>query len=160
MRERAVEARLGGAAFAVITVGDGVARALRERFGWQHVTVVRNTFPMPDPLPEPPPKPSGAVYAGRLAPFRELEVVAAASRRVDLPVTLVGPADETWLARFDPGRALVRPSLPVADVDALLTCAGLALVTLSDHSEIPAGHAQQDLSRCPGRRAGHRHGSR
>jgi glycogen synthase len=131
-RERAVEARLGSRAAAVITVGEGVARALRAAYGWQHVTVVRNTFPMPDPLPTPPDTPVGAVYAGRLAPYRELEAIAVASRRVDLPITLVGPADETWLARFDPGRAQVRPPLPVDDVDALLTGAGLALVTHSD----------------------------
>ncbi|HEY6797248.1 MAG TPA: glycosyltransferase [Kineosporiaceae bacterium] len=131
-RESAVEARLGGAAAAVITVGDGVARALRDRYGWRHVTVVRNTFPMPDPLPSPPTRPVGAVYAGRLAPYRELEAIADASRRLDLPITLLGPADDTWLARFDPGAARVRPPLPVDEVDALLTGAGLALVTHSD----------------------------
>jgi glycosyltransferase involved in cell wall biosynthesis len=131
-REQAVEARLGAQAAAVLTVGDGVARALRSAYGWRHVTVVRNTFPMPDPLPAAPDAPTGAVYAGRLAPYRELEAVAEASRRVDLPITLVGPADETWLSRFDPGRAQVRPPLPVDDVDALLTGAGLALVTHSD----------------------------
>jgi glycogen synthase len=130
--ERAVEARLGSAADAVITVGDGVARELRARYGWRHVTVVRNTFPLPDPLPAAPASPAGAVYAGRLAPYRELEVIAAASRRVDLPITLVGPADETWLGRFDAGRARVRPALPVDEVDGLLTAAGLALVTHSD----------------------------
>jgi glycosyltransferase involved in cell wall biosynthesis len=131
-REQAAEARLGAQAAAVLTVGDGVARALRGAYGWRHVTVVRNTFPMPDPLPAAPAAPTGAVYAGRLAPYRELEAVAEASRRVDLPITLVGPADETWLSRFDPGRAQVRPPLPVDDVDALLTGAGLALVTHSD----------------------------
>jgi len=131
-QESALEARLGAGAAAVITVGDGVARALRERYGWPHVTVVRNTFPLPDPLPAAPERPVGAVYAGRLAPYRELEAIAAASRLVDLPITLVGPADETWLGRFDPGRATVRAALPVDDVDTLLTGAGLALVTHSD----------------------------
>jgi hypothetical protein len=43
-RERAAERRLGGAAAAVITVGDGLAEALRSDYGWD-VTVVRNTFP-------------------------------------------------------------------------------------------------------------------
>lgn len=131
-REARIEGMLGRRAAAVITVGDGVAGALRTRYGWQHVTVVRNTFPLPDQLPTAPPTPVGAVYAGRLAPYRELETIAAASRRIDLPITLVGPADDTWLARFDPGRASVRPPLPVDDVDALLTGAGLALVTHSD----------------------------
>jgi glycosyltransferase involved in cell wall biosynthesis len=131
-RERIAEARLGTAAAAVLTVGDGVARELRARYGWRHVTVVRNTFPVPDPLPAPPARPTGAVYAGRIAPYRELEAVAAASRHLDLPITIVGPADETWLARFDPGTAQLRPALPVDEVDALLTSAGLALVTHSD----------------------------
>jgi len=131
-QESALEARLGAGAAAVITVGDGVARALRERYGWPHVTVVRNTFPLPDPLPAAPERPVGAVYAGRLAPYRELEAIAAASRLVDLPITLVGPADETWLGRFDPGRTTVRGPAPVAEVDDLLADAGLALVTHSD----------------------------
>lgn len=130
--EAGVESALGALAAAVITVGDGVADALRSRYGWSHVTVVRNTFPMPDPLPAAPTAPTGAVYAGRLAPFRELEAIAEASLRLELPITLIGPADETWLSRFDPGRAVVRPPLPVDDVDGLLTTAGLALVTHSD----------------------------
>jgi glycogen(starch) synthase len=134
-REARVEAELGGRATAVITVGDGVADALREAYGWRHVTVVRNTFPLPQPLPEAPPSPVGAVYAGRLAPFRELEAIAEASRRTDLPITLVGPADSTWLTRFDPGLASVRSALPVDEVDTLLTAAGLALVTHSDRWE-------------------------
>jgi glycosyltransferase involved in cell wall biosynthesis len=131
-REARVEAELGGRAAAVITVGEGVADALRSAYGWSHVTVVHNTFPLPDPFPTAPAAPVGAVYAGRLAPFRELEAIAEASRRVDLPITLIGPADETWLGRFDAGRATVRPALPVDDVDTLLTTAGLALVTHSD----------------------------
>jgi len=131
-REARIEADLGSRATAVITVGDGVAGALRERYGWGHITVIRNTFPLPAVLPAAPPAPTGAVYAGRLAPYRELEAIAAASRLVDLPITLLGPADETWLASFDPGLALLRPALPVDDVDQLLTTAGLALVTHSD----------------------------
>ncbi len=48
-REAAAEARLGRLADAVVTVGDGVARALRSAYGWDHVVVVRNTFPGPAP---------------------------------------------------------------------------------------------------------------
>jgi glycogen(starch) synthase len=131
-REQRIEAELGSRAAAVITVGEGVADVLRRRYRWRHVTVVRNTFPLPTVLPAAPAEPTGAVYAGRLAPYRELETIAAASRLLDLPVTLLGPADETWLASFDPGRAQVRPALPVDDVDRLLNEAGLALVTHSD----------------------------
>ena len=45
-RERAREAEIGSRAAAVITVGEGVAGALREAYWWQHVHVVRNTFPL------------------------------------------------------------------------------------------------------------------
>ncbi len=133
-RERALERRLGGRADAVITVGDGVAQALRTAYGWQDVVVIRNTFPFVEPGP-PAARPAGLIYAGRLAAYRELEVIAAASARLDLPVTLIGPSDDTWLARFDPGRARVLPACPPSDVDALLGAAGLVLVTHSDRWE-------------------------
>ncbi len=133
-RERRVEAEIGSRAAAVITVGEGVARALRQAYAWPHLHVVRNTFPLLDPAQAPtvPPAPTAAVYAGRLAPYRELETIAAASTRLDLPVSLIGPADETWLASFDAGRATVGPARPVEEVDRLLAAAGLALVTHSD----------------------------
>ncbi|MCF2532669.1 glycosyltransferase family 4 protein [Yinghuangia soli] len=137
-REARLEAELGGRAAAVVTVGEGVADALRDRYGWQHVTVVQNTFPSGTaaasvPLPE---RPSGAVYAGRIAPYREIETIVAAAR--ELPgfgVTLVGPSDDTYLAALDRGPAEIRAALPVDDVDALLRGTGLALVTHSDRWE-------------------------
>ncbi len=136
-RERRIEARLGGTAAAVITVGEGVADVLRERYGWRHVVVVRNTFPSPGPQsPRVGAAPSGLIYAGRLAAFRELETVAAASEPITddlgLPVTLIGPADPTWLAAFDAGRARVLAAIPPEEVDALLAAAGLVLVTHSN----------------------------
>ncbi|MBK7721419.1 MAG: glycosyltransferase family 4 protein [Austwickia sp.] len=140
-RERALEARLGAGARAVITVGDGVAAALRAAYGWDHITVVRNTFPYVEParLGADAERPAGLVYAGRLAAYRELEVIAAASHRLEaelgLPVTLMGPGDDTWLARFDPGRARIAPPAPADDVDAVLRSAGLVLVTHSDRWE-------------------------
>lgn len=132
-RERRLEARLGGSASVVLTVGDGVAEELRRRYGWTHVTVVRNTFVRA--AGGPPETPTGAVYAGRLAPWRELEVIAAASPRSPVPITLIGPADETWLASFDAGTAVVRPPVPVERVTALLQEAGIALVTHGDRFE-------------------------
>jgi glycosyltransferase involved in cell wall biosynthesis len=126
-----VERRLGRDAAAVLTVGDGVADELRHRHGWEHVSVVRNTFPL-QPAPTSLPAPTAALYAGRLAPYRELEVLAAASLLVDLPLEAMGPADQTWLAAFDPGRLAVGPARPVDVVDARLAAAGLALVTHSD----------------------------
>lgn len=152
--ERAQEARLGGSATAVITVGEGVAQALRRRYGWTQVVVVRNTFPAaaslagrpdvgtgrtgPDPSDQPdvsPAAPTGLIYAGRLAAYRELETIAAASHRIALPVCLIGPADTTWLAGFDSGRAVIHPPCPPDQVDEWLTRAGLVLVTHSDRWE-------------------------
>jgi glycogen(starch) synthase len=134
-REARLEARLGAGAAIVLTVGDGVADALRERYGWPQVRVVRNTFPRAQPREPRIGGPSGAVYAGRIAPYRELEVIAKASRSIDLPITLIGPTDAEFLARFDPGRARIRDSLPADEVDAVLADAGLALVTHSDKWE-------------------------
>jgi len=131
-RERRLEKEFGRQAAAVLTVGEGVATALREDYGWPHVHVVRNTFE-PRIMDVPAlTEPDGAVYAGRLAPYRELEVIAAASHSLDLPVTLIGPADRSWLARFEPGVATVRSPTSIEDVDRVLAEAGIALVTHSD----------------------------
>lgn len=134
-RERRLEARLGGSAAAVLTVCDGVADALGRRYGWRNITVVRNSFPF---QPEPPAAltaPTGLVYAGRVAAFRELETISAASADVALPITVVGPADETFLSSFDRGRIDVVPVLPLAGASELIVSAGLSLVTHSDKWE-------------------------
>lgn len=132
LRERREEARLGTQAAAVITVGDGVADALKRRYGWTHLHVIRNTFP--PAAGGPPAAAVGAVYAGRLAPHRELETIARASRELPVPVTLIGPADETWLAGYDAGGAAVQAPIAADAVTTLLQQAGIALVTLSDAS--------------------------
>lgn len=131
-RQARLEGTLGARAAFVLTVGEGVASALRQRYGWPDVRVVRNTFPRTQIPDARPGGPTGAVYAGRIAPYRELEVIARASRSTSLPITLIGPADAQFLARFDPGRATVEGSLPADEVDAVLAKAGLALVTHSD----------------------------
>ncbi len=131
------EAALGGLADAVITVGDGVARALHELHGWDNIAVVRNTFPLRDEMPSLPEAPQGLVYAGRVAAFRELEVIAKASNRIGLPIEICGPADDTWLTRFDRGRATVVPALPLDEASDHLARAGLSLVT---HSNRWANH--------------------
>ncbi|UGQ09518.1 glycosyltransferase [Yinghuangia sp. ASG 101] len=137
-REAKIEGELGHRAAAVITVGAGVADALRARYGWRHVTVVQNTFPSGTAAADVaiPDAPEGAVYAGRIAPYREIEAIVGAARGLpDVRVTLVGPADETYLAALDRGPCDVRTALPVDEVDALLRRAGLALVTHSDRWE-------------------------
>ncbi|MBU6213932.1 MAG: glycosyltransferase family 4 protein [Actinomycetales bacterium] len=181
LRDRATEQRLGASAAAVITVGDGVAQALRQRYGWQHVHVVRNTFPLnsdgsatvgaaeesaTQSIAEsqfsrttlanhpadaalasagsagehaPMPQPKGLVYAGRVDAHRELETVIAAAHMLDLLVTLIGPADDGWLARhrdaLQAAGVAVRPALPVDGVTALLREQGLALITHTDTFE-------------------------
>lgn len=140
-RERAVERRLGQHAAAVITVGDGVAAALRRDYGWPHVVVVRNTFPLrADDGSSLPERPAGLVYAGRVDAHRELEtVLAAAPLLPGLPVTLLGPADEVWVGAHAPqlqssGVRLEAP-VPVPEVTAAMRAAGVALVTHSDRFE-------------------------
>jgi len=131
-REAKLEGELGARAAIVLTVGEGVAGELRERYAWRDVRVVRNTFPR---VPAPAQReggPAAAMYAGRIAPYRELEVIARASRSTPLPITLMGPADGQFLARFDPGLARLQDSRPAGEVDALLAAAGLALITHSD----------------------------
>ena len=130
-RDRRLEAELGGIAAVVLTVGDGVADALRRAYGWEHVRVVRNTFSARTP-PAGVPSPQALVYAGRVAAYRELEVIAAASWQVDLPITIVGPADHEWLDGFDRGTTEVLPPEDLDQVDARLAAAGAALVTHSD----------------------------
>jgi glycogen synthase len=133
--ERRSEKRLGDRASAVLTVGEGLAAKLRALYGWKHVTVVRNSFPVPDKTESGrPTRPQAALYAGRLAAGRDLETVAAASWSVALPVRLLGPVDESWSASFDPGRCTVDAPVELREVDNALRTAGLALVPLSDSS--------------------------
>ena len=137
-RERHVERRVGARAAAVITVSPGIADLLGGWHGWPDVQVVRNSFPLAaggsgEGAGGAPDSPAGAVYAGRIAPYRELETVAAAAAALaPFPVTLMGPADETYLASFDAGPALVVSAGTDGEVEARLRHAGLALVTHSD----------------------------
>ena len=132
-REHRVERAVGGRAAAVITVGPGVAGALRrDHPDWREIAVVRNSFPERADTPPVSRPPTGAVYAGRLARDRELETIAAASRSTELPLTLMGPADESWLSGFDRARCRVLPAGTLTEVDERLTHAGIALVTHSD----------------------------
>ncbi|MDX6285628.1 MAG: hypothetical protein QOG53_1113 [Frankiales bacterium] len=133
-RDRKEEGRLGRQAIAVLTVGPGLAELLRDTYGWSNVLVVRNSFPLrPDNERPPPGPPMGAVYAGRISAYRELEtVIAAADRLQPLEVTLIGPADAEYAAGLRTGRVQVRPPLPLDEALALIRAAGIALVTHSD----------------------------
>ncbi|GAA4110134.1 hypothetical protein GCM10022415_03660 [Knoellia locipacati] len=135
-RERLEEGRLARDAAAVVTVGAGVADALRsDHPDWPRVTVVRNTFPLRDdaaPEAEAAGPPTRLVYGGRLAAYRELEVIADASERSALPITVLGPGDDEWLRTFDAKALEVLPAEPLPQLDERLRRAGAALVTHSD----------------------------
>ena len=132
-RDRRRERRLGSDAAAVITIGEDLADRLVRDFGWGGVEVVRNTFdPIAVDASNDPPRPHAAVYAGRLGPGRDLETVAAASRRTPVPIWLQGPAAPGWLRGFDVGACSVTPAQEPAEVTATMRRAGLVLVPLSD----------------------------
>lgn len=133
--EARTEDDLVAEAAAVVTVGEGVANALRhDHPQWPEITVVRNTFPLRDDVPvvDPTGPPTRLVYGGRLAAYRELEVIANASERSALPITVVGPADDEWLRSFDAKALEVLPAEPLPELDGRLRTAGAALVTHSD----------------------------
>lgn len=135
-RDLTREQQLGAAATAVITVSDGLAARLRHQFGWPSVHVVRNTFPpLTGPERETPPTPSQALYAGRLGPGRDLETVAAASRRTAFPIRLQGPVDADWIRHFHPAHCVVEPAQDPQMVTASMRRAGLVLVPLTDTCE-------------------------
>jgi glycosyltransferase involved in cell wall biosynthesis len=126
------EARLGGGAAAVITVGDGVAAALRQRYSWSRIVVVRNAHPRSGDTPPLPERPIRLIYGGRLAPYRDLETLIAAAPRLDLPTLVVGPADDDYAARLDFRSVERAAAVEPAALDALVRSAGLALVSHSD----------------------------
>lgn len=129
---RRQEARLGGQADVVLTVGEGLAAWFRRRYGWRHLTVVRNSFPSLDAAP-PASVPSGLLYAGRVAAGRDLLTIArAAPQLAPLRVVLVGPQDRHFAASLPTGSLALGDALPVEALDGLLHSAGLALVTLED----------------------------
>lgn len=126
------EQRLGGQADAVLTVSDAIAEHMARRYGWRHVTVVRNTFPTVDGG-EAPPRPAGLLYAGRIAAGRDLQTVLAAAPALQpLQVSLLGPVNRGFLHQLDDAVIRVLQPLPVDDVDDELRRHGLALITLED----------------------------
>ena len=97
----------------VLTVSEGIAERLRAR-GARRVVVVRNSFPARPGRTGLPQRPTGLVYAGRIGPGRDLEVLAAAGAELAVlgvrPV-VVGPADATTspASRHTPGTSTSGP---------------------------------------------------
>jgi glycosyltransferase involved in cell wall biosynthesis len=133
LREIAQERQLGARADVVLTVSDGIARLFEDQFGWRHVSVVRNTFPLEPSWITRIEAPRGIVYAGRICEDRDLETVAAAAQDLaPLRITVAGPLDETFVSKYSIGTVQIRNALPLAEVDRLIAAEGLALVTLAD----------------------------
>ena len=129
-RTKSLETTLARKAQAVITVSEGAAKFLGERWGLP-VSVVRNTFPTHADL-GPPEHPSGVVYAGRVGSGRDLETAFESSILTESPgfgLHLMGPADNSVVV---PSTVVSHPSGSLEEVDRLLAKVGIALVTLID----------------------------
>jgi glycosyltransferase involved in cell wall biosynthesis len=133
LRESRLERRLALAADVVLTVSDGIAERFRS-WGAPDVHVVRNTFPAQAVPPRPVDTVRGLVYAGRIDASRDLDTLfRAVEEGLGLPVSLVGPADPTFLqGRRLPAGVTLQSVVEPDEVDALLRRAGAALVTLDD----------------------------
>ena len=129
--ERRREQQLGGLASAVITVSDGIADWLRDRYGWSNVQVIRNSFPSKPYVS--PRSASGLLYAGRIDEKRDLETLARAKSRLSgLEVTAIGP--DSGAGASLRGRLELRSPVPADDLDAMYRDHGLALIPLAPGS--------------------------
>lgn len=122
------EASLAREADAVIMVSEHGALVMEERLGIAGVQVIRNTFPPTDT--DPGPIPMGALYAGRIAPRRDLDTVFAAGcwKELGLSLHLMGEVDDIHI----PSWAHTHPMGTMADVDTLLGRVGIGLVTMTN----------------------------
>jgi glycosyltransferase involved in cell wall biosynthesis len=74
-------------------------------------------------------------YAGRVAPYRDLETLIAAAPGLGLPALVVGPADADYAARLEFGPVERVDAVEPDALDGLVRAAGLALVSHSDRWE-------------------------
>lgn len=123
------EAELARKADAVIMVSDHGAKLMEESMGLARVEVIRNSFPTRSDL-GPPDTANGAVYAGRIAPRRDLETVFSATAWATsrLALHLMGQIDEIEI----PPWVQLHPMGTMAQVDDLLARAGIGLVTMTN----------------------------
>jgi glycogen(starch) synthase len=132
--DRRIERRLGTRADHVLTVSTGIADWMHQQYGWNHVTVVRNTFPVQGTRDRPAisAPPAGILYAGRVDAKRDLMTAVDGLRGHALALTVLGPADPVHLAQLAKLGCVAEPPLPIDDVDARYRAAGIALVPLTD----------------------------
>jgi glycogen(starch) synthase len=123
------EAELAQRADAVIMVSDHGAALMEETMGLSDVSVIRNTFPRRSDLGAPEAA-TGAVYAGRIAPRRDLETVFSAPtwKARGLTLHLMGEVDDVEI----PGWAQLHAMGTMEQVEALLSRVGIGLVTMTN----------------------------
>jgi glycogen synthase len=130
-KDRRREAATGRAALRVLTVSEGLKNWFERRYAWDHVEVVRNSFPA-EPSDPPPSEPSAVLYAGRLAGGRDLATVVAGADLLDgLATVLVGPRDPSFHLKVGERVQLLDP-VDVSEVSRRYHSAGLAVISLAD----------------------------
>ena len=122
------EAELAKRADVVIMVSEQGAALLARELGLDRVVVIKNTFPVRNDL-APPQTPAGAVYAGRIAPRRDLETVFAVDiwREPGFSLHLMGEVDHVRIPHW----AVTHPIGSMEEVDRLLSDVGIGLVTMT-----------------------------
>lgn len=129
LRQLRSERRMTARCDTVITVSRELDDWVLEHLAPRQTAIVQNSFPVEEPSSKPLDHPVGIVYAGRIAPGRDLSTALAAPWPPGLPLTLIGPREPGFAipagVRYD----------GVTEVDlipAVLAAHGLALVSLED----------------------------
>lgn len=131
-RDMGVERFLGAQAHAVLTVGPDIAEWMRHMFGWNHVTVIRNSFTVAEPAAQLR-QPSALLYAGRIADGRDLDAVATAASSLTVPVVMMGAGDPVVAERLERHEGIhIQPPVPIDQVAGVFQECGVGLVTASD----------------------------
>lgn len=134
-KEAELERLWGSQAAAVITVGDSIADLFRSERGFKNVHVVRNSFPLGEKVAVTSP-PTGAIYAGRIDAYRELETICEAAREIPLKIIWMGEHQNAWatknLPRATAAGIEIQDAKTISEVTRQMQSAGLALVTHSN----------------------------
>lgn len=135
-KEAELEKLWGSQAAVVITVGESIAELFRTERGFKNVQVVRNSFPANANTATITSPPVGALYAGRIDAFRELETIISAAPELKLKITWMGEHQNAWATKQVPiARAKgidVQEAKSITEVTKQMQQAGLALVTHSN----------------------------
>jgi glycosyltransferase involved in cell wall biosynthesis len=134
-REAELEKLWGSQASAVITVGNSIADLFRNERGFKNVHVVRNSFPLGERATITSP-PKGALYAGRIDAYRELETIIGAARELPIKVLWMGEHLNAWATKNLPhakdAGIEIQDAKTISEVTKQMQSLGLALVTHSN----------------------------